>query len=468
MKGAPGAGAGGDEPHGEGAVDPLRALIRSRVLEMPEDGADPVPPEVLDGLRGLTRLDGSELTDDELLRSVRTLESARRALDTAATTVVGELHARNSTDLADGLRTAPWLGWHLQLPRRECSARVAAGVFLRQHEVAREALADGRISHAHVALLARLATPRVADLVQAIQAELVDLAQGVRFETWGRQVQALLDLADADGGHDPRPDDNRLSLTEGLDGTVHVEAELVGEWAVEARAALEAEADRLFHAFRSDAAATGGEVAVPRRQVLLAMAFVELCRAGRAAGRSERPGSAPTADVTLVVSTPSDLDDRCRHPRRDESDADWLAGLLVTTLDGMPVRPSVARLLACDPAFRVLVESHTGETLQLGRSRRHASPAQRRAAARRFGGCCFPGCDAPPSWTDLHHVELWEDGGTTDLDLLAPLCRHHHGVVHRSGWSVRPAAPHGFDIVTATGRVLPCQVRGRGSGPPRE
>ncbi|MFZ4519325.1 MAG: DUF222 domain-containing protein [Microthrixaceae bacterium] len=464
MKGAPGAGVGGD-----GGLDELRALIIRKSLETPpHDQAAVVPDEVLTGLERLTREETEALTDEELLASVRSLESARRMLDLAASALVGELHARGSTDKEEGLRTAPWLGWHLNLPRGECSARVRVGSFVRHHEVLREALRRGRVSFDHVALLARLATPRVAEVVHAVQAELVELAQGVRFETWAREVRALLDLADADGAHDPRPEDNRLSLTEGLDGTVHVQADLVAEWALEARAALEAEADRLFHAFRSDARATGGELAVPPRQVLLAMAFVELCRAGRAAGRAERPGATPVADVTLVVSTPPDLHDRWRRPDPHGAHADWLAGLLATTLDGMPVRPSVARLLACDPTFRVLVESHTGETLHLGRGRRHASPAQRRAVARRFGGCCFPGCDAPPSWTDLHHVELWEHGGATDLDLLAPLCRHHHGVVHRSGWSVRPAAGHGFDIVTPSGRVLPCQVRGRRNDPARE
>ncbi|MFZ4520002.1 MAG: HNH endonuclease signature motif containing protein, partial [Microthrixaceae bacterium] len=55
----------------------------------------------------------------------------------------------------------------------------------------------------------------------------------------------------------------------------------------------------------------------------------------------------------------------------------------------------------------------------------------------------------------------WEAGGTTDLDHLAPLCRHHHGVVHRAGWSMAPDPEVGFTITTPSGRTFPVQQRGR-------
>uniref|UniRef100_UPI002E10D7C0 HNH endonuclease signature motif containing protein n=1 Tax=Nostocoides australiense TaxID=99480 RepID=UPI002E10D7C0 len=44
--------------------------------------------------------------------------------------------------------------------------------------------------------------------------------------------------------------------------------------------------------------------------------------------------------------------------------------------------------------------------------------------------CTFPGCSRPPDWTDAHHPIHWADGGHTDLDNAALLCRMHHGVVH--------------------------------------
>jgi hypothetical protein len=236
---------------------------------------------------------------------------------------------------------------------------------------------------------------------------------------------------------------------------VHLDVQFTDAAAVEAQAHLDAEVDDLFHRWRKDHRATGGELALPSRAELVAQATLDLFRRGRANGHA---GTGPVADVNLVVTTPPDLPSSLRRPADGEPEGEWLAGLLVTTLDGVPVRRSVARLLCCDPNLRVHVEDHHGEVLTHGRARRFANRAQRRAAAVRFGGCCFPGCDAPPTWADLHHVQRWDAGGSTDQQNLAPLCRRHHGVIHRRGWTMRPA-PHGFDVTTPTGRTIPCRAR---------
>jgi hypothetical protein len=36
----------------------------------------------------------------------------------------------------------------------------------------------------------------------------------------------------------------------------------------------------------------------------------------------------------------------------------------------------------------------------------------------------------------LHHLVHWADGGSTDLDNLVTLCRHHHTLIHEGGWTV--------------------------------
>lgn len=77
-----------------------------------------------------------------------------------------------------------------------------------------------------------------------------------------------------------------------------------------------------------------------------------------------------------------------------------------------------------------------GIPVDAGHVRRLATVAQRRAIAVRDGGCVFPGCDSPPSWSDMHHVTAWQAGGATDAANLVALCRHHHGVAHRDGWQL--------------------------------
>jgi len=367
---------------------------------------------------GPTRADLAGWTEGELLAAFEQTERTRRSLDATAANLAHELDRRGTTTARDGLRTPGWIAWHFGLPRTDAGALVRMGEFLAGHPVIEQALLDGTISAAHVRLLARSCTPRVAEVVHLIQGGRYAWAAGAAFETWARDVRALLDLADADGGHEPRPQDNHLSVVSDSDGGVLVHGELVGEWAAEFRAALDAEADRLFHRLASDATTTG-EPLLLRRPQLLALALVELTRSGRAA--TSTAGPAP-ADVTIVLTTPAELPAHLEGPVADETGAGWLTRLTAHTLDRTRLHHSTAALLTCDARHRILVEAFTGETLALGRSRRLATPAQRHAAAVRYGGCCFPGCDAPPNWCELHHSPTWESGGTTDLDHLAPLC----------------------------------------------
>jgi len=74
------------------------------------------------------------------------------------------------------------------------------------------------------------------------------------------------------------------------------------------------------------------------------------------------------------------------------------------------------------------------QPLEVGRTTRVVTAAQRAALAVRDGGCAFPGCDRPPPWCDAHHLRHWLHGGPTDLANLALLCRSHHRAVHEGGW----------------------------------
>jgi len=86
--------------------------------------------------------------------------------------------------------------------------------------------------------------------------------------------------------------------------------------------------------------------------------------------------------------------------------------------------------LGCSAVFEKVLLAPSGAVLELGRSARFASPAQRRALAARDGGCVVPGCERPPSQCDAHHVDGWALGGRTDVDRLALLCGPHHTAVH--------------------------------------
>ena len=61
---------------------------------------------------------------------------------------------------------------------------------------------------------------------------------------------------------------------------------------------------------------------------------------------------------------------------------------------------------------------------------------QRRAMAARDGGCMFPGCDRPVSWTEAHHINPWKSAKKTEAVDGILLCRHHYMLLHNNGWRI--------------------------------
>ncbi len=89
------------------------------------------------------------------------------------------------------------------------------------------------------------------------------------------------------------------------------------------------------------------------------------------------------------------------------------------------------RQLACDSSVSRIVWNGKSEIIDVGRKTRVAPAATRRAVIARDRHCIFPGCDRSPRWCDVHHLDHWADGGTTNLSNLCLLCRYHHTMVHQ-------------------------------------
>ncbi|MEZ0580404.1 DUF222 domain-containing protein [Nocardioides sp. MH1] len=101
---------------------------------------------------------------------------------------------------------------------------------------------------------------------------------------------------------------------------------------------------------------------------------------------------------------------------------------------------SQIRRLACTAKIIPAVLGARSEILDLGRTRRLFSPAQRRAMALRDKTCRAEGCTIPATWTEAHHLRPWSQGGNTDLDDGILACSHHHHLLHnpRYTYEVRP------------------------------
>ena len=65
----------------------------------------------------------------------------------------------------------------------------------------------------------------------------------------------------------------------------------------------------------------------------------------------------------------------------------------------------------------------------------------------------FPGCRIPASESDLDHTHPWAQGGITEVDNLAPLCRHDHQLKHQTGWKLQATEPGVYQWTTPLGHT---------------
>ncbi|WP_345893837.1 DUF222 domain-containing protein [Nocardioides sp. TF02-7] len=175
----------------------------------------------------------------------------------------------------------------------------------------------------------------------------------------------------------------------------------------------------------------GDRIPLPQKRALAFCALLERLDPGRL---PEHGGDATTVLVTVTLE---DL--------RSEL---GVAGLVEPDLEHGPnLTAAEVRRLACNAAIIPAVLGTDSEVLDLGRTRRLFTPAQRKLIRVRDKRCRAKGCRVKPQWCEIHHLHPWRGGGSTDPDNGICLCAYHHRLIENPAYEHR-RLPDGDLLIT--------------------
>lgn len=373
---------------------------------------------------------------EQLGRRMQGIAAHQAEVDHDFLIALGEFDARGAIAHFQGIKsTAHFVAWACSMSGGTAREHVRVARALRTLPKVSELMRQGRLSYSKVRELTR-----VTDLVA--EDELCELALEMTASQVARTVAAY---RTACGTRIRALSKRRFTVSPTPDGLVRITVVLPPEEAGIITAAVESAARRGQQAADDEAAererncgSAGGQrgdaddaVILPdvpagtshRRPPDRVQGLVDVA----ASYLDLLPGE-PDDDHTLVtVHVNAGL-------LMDAAQAPAAASDLVCHVENHgPIEPATAqRLLCTSPLLGVLVDA-AGRVLNLGRAKRLASRAQRRALRVRDRGICqFPGCDQIRH-LDAHHLIPWFAGGNTDLDNMVLLCRRHHVLVHEGG-----------------------------------
>ncbi len=411
-------------------------------------------------VEALAEEDLTRLPDAHAAQRVLALRSLMERLEGQWLRELAAVDARGAAGAEQGVQapsTAGWLRRRARLGAADAHQRLRLARALHRGPLAgtAQALAAGELSAAHAAVLAhgtqglpgstvvdaepvlvaaacRLDPPRLRRLVAHLAAVAdPDAADAQAQRQHGRRgiwvSPTLAGMVAVDGLLDPEAGATLLAALEPLARPTSAEDERNGS---------QRRADALFELARRALESgrlpqTGG--VRPQLTVTVELASLLTAEAGMPGGDGGWAGPLPAeacrrlacdAALTRVLVTRDPKHHPGHHCHAGSGDSDGHGGP-----GGLAARLQTA--VALLPA--VLGGAPT-QPLEVGRTTRVVTAAQRAALAVRDGGCAFPGCDRPPPWCDAHHLRHWLHGGPTNLANLALLCRAHHRAVHEGGW----------------------------------
>lgn len=378
----------------------------------------------------------SSLSNDNLVAESQRLSALLSTARAELGLVLAEIESRELHKEFDCGTIERFASWQCQLSTANARNTAALGRAVHELPAMGDAVVEGRLSADKAVMIAKVAAPDS-------EAALVDLSQYTSMgqlqkvcSSWRTVGVApeLPEFEESEPSHIGRVvvfhDDSGIEVRASFD---HVHGALVLSALDSVTAQVRAE--------RKEAAGADGspvlrgvpadldEVPHERltREQWRAEGFLRMCElaSGVVPGELQASGFA----TQVVVHVPVDT---LLHPTA-------LPGVELGPADvlepqGVVLRREAARWLACDAGLQTVLEDNNGDPLHLGRRTSTITPHLRRAVHARYRTCTWPGCTS--TVVQLHHRHHRSVGGHDDLENLVPLCRFHHGVVHRRGITV--------------------------------
>ncbi len=228
------------------------------------------------------------------------------------------------------------------------------------------------------------------------------------------------------------------SFIDPVTGMVHLRGQFDPERGGRLLGRLRNELERLFHDALPDDCPTDAR----KQDHLRALALLSLTDS------TPNTSSGGHAEIVVVIDEATARNGRHEHTQL------WVSNGVELAM------PSIRRLMCEGTIVPVIVDAN-GVVLNVGRTQRLATRAQRRALRAMYATCGVPGCEVAYDHCQPHHIHWWEHGGPTDLVNLIPLCSKHHHAVHDRGWVLLlDPSTRALTIVLPDGTTM-------ATGPPR-
>lgn len=350
---------------------------------------------------------------DELESDLKLLEEVEGSVHALRSEVLAEIDRRKAWKL-DGCRDlVEWAtakhGWSPSMATKR--VRLARSVSC--HVDMAKRLRSGELCFDRAALIASALSPALED-------RLVEAACTLSWKQLVQFVQGLRDVEDEDAekahrdrGLHFRGDDGGISTRLYAKGPSALLAPLIG--------AIHTEMEK-------DSPEEKRTDTIPARRL---DALLRLTDRGRSAkGRPSRTDFMVHVDLDLLEG--------------------FRPGSGVIPRIGAMAKEDVRRLIGEGRVSALL--KRDGVPVNLDETEYRASPKLFQYLLWRDGGCRFPGCQHR-WWLDVHHILTWPKGPTTPANTIL-LCKRHHQMIEKQGWTIRGSPEQTLTFENPNGRRL--------------